>query len=233
MKTSLAHLPENKQEELALIKKIILEYVKETAMIILFGSYARGDWIEDCYVEDGTTYTYISDFDILVVTKNAKAAKCNPKWDRVRDKIDGNPSITRTTLIAHSIQFLNAHLRDNYYFFVEIINQGILVYDSGNYTLEKPKSLSSKKRQQKAQDYFEDWFESANSFLKGFNFYLKEQAYKEAAFSLHQATERYYMTFLLVFTDYKPKIHDLKELDAQGSQINPMMRKELPQATEK
>ena len=120
MQTSLAHLPEEKREELAFIKKIILEYIEETAMIILFGSYARGEWVEDYYVEDGTTYTYISDFDIMVVTQNAKAAKYNPKWDRIRDKIDGNPSITRTTLIAHSIHFLNAHLRDNYYFFVEV-----------------------------------------------------------------------------------------------------------------
>ena len=233
MKTSLAHLPEDKQEELAFIKKIILEYIEETAMIILFGSYARGEGIEDRYVEEGTTYTYISDFDILVVTQNAKAAQYNPKWDRIRDKIDGNPSITRTTLIAHSIHFLNAHLRDNYYFFVEIINQGILLYDSGHYTLEKPKSLSSKKRQQKAQDYFEDWFESANSFLIDFQNAFSRADYKQAAFLLHQATERYYMTFLLVFTDYKPKIHDLKELDAQVSQIKPTMRKVFPKATEK
>ncbi|MCG8340704.1 MAG: HEPN domain-containing protein, partial [Cytophagales bacterium] len=136
-------------------------------------------------------------------------------------------------LIAHSIHFLNAHLRDNYYFFVEIISQGILVYDSGNYTLEKPKSLSSKKRQQKAQDYFEDWFESASESFWGYGAYLKRGSYKKAAFELHQAAESYYMTFLLVFTDYKPKIHDLKELDAQVSQIKPMMRQVFPQATEK
>lgn len=84
IKKSLAHLPEDKQEALAFIKKIILEYIEETAMIILFGSYARGEGIEDRYVEDGTTYTYISDFDILVVTQKAKAAPYNPKWDRIK-----------------------------------------------------------------------------------------------------------------------------------------------------
>ena len=68
MKTSLEHLPVNKQEELSAIKEIILDCIPKTEMIILFGSYARGDWVEDVYQENGTTYEYISDFDILVVT---------------------------------------------------------------------------------------------------------------------------------------------------------------------
>lgn len=37
-------------------------------MVILFGSYAKGEQVEDIYSEKGTTYEYKSDFDILVVT---------------------------------------------------------------------------------------------------------------------------------------------------------------------
>ena len=33
--------------------------------IILFGSYARGTWVEDGYVKAGITYEYKSDFDLL------------------------------------------------------------------------------------------------------------------------------------------------------------------------
>jgi predicted nucleotidyltransferase len=40
-------------------------------MIILFGSYARGDWVED-YQEK---YEYVSDFDILIITKDKTSAK--------------------------------------------------------------------------------------------------------------------------------------------------------------
>ena len=57
---------------------------------------------------------------------------------------------------------------------MEIINQVILLYDNGHYTLEKPKSLSSKKRQQKAPDYFEDWFESGSRFYSHFSYDLKK-----------------------------------------------------------
>lgn len=39
-------------------------------MIILFGSYARGKYVEDRYISQGITYEYISDYDFLVVTKN-------------------------------------------------------------------------------------------------------------------------------------------------------------------
>ena len=42
MKTSLEHLPEHKQQELQRAVEIIREQVNPD-MLILFGSYARGD----------------------------------------------------------------------------------------------------------------------------------------------------------------------------------------------
>ena len=41
-------------------------------MIILFGSYARGDWVSDEYTEGHITYSYQSDLDIMVVLKKGK-----------------------------------------------------------------------------------------------------------------------------------------------------------------
>jgi predicted nucleotidyltransferase len=70
MKTSLSHLPQNKQDQLKALIKIVLDKVP-AEMIILFGSYARGDWVED-YQEK---YEYVSDFDILIVTKDKNSAK--------------------------------------------------------------------------------------------------------------------------------------------------------------
>ena len=49
MKKSLAHLPEDKRNELELIKDIILDKILDVRMIVLFGSYARGDWVEDIH----------------------------------------------------------------------------------------------------------------------------------------------------------------------------------------
>lgn len=61
----LSHLPQHMQNELAEIVKIICE-VDNPAKVILFGSHATGKWVEDEYVAKGTTYTYISDYDLLV-----------------------------------------------------------------------------------------------------------------------------------------------------------------------
>jgi len=51
MKKSLAHLPQDKQDELELIRDIILEKVPDVRMIVLFGSYARDEWVEDTHLE--------------------------------------------------------------------------------------------------------------------------------------------------------------------------------------
>lgn len=53
---------------------------------------------------------------------------------------------------------------------------------------------------------------SANDFYDTFNFCFEKNKYSQAAFLLHQVTERLYNCILLVFTRYKPKTHDLEEL---------------------
>lgn len=231
MTTSLSHLPKEKQEELAIIKEIILLNAP-VEMIILFGSYSTDRWVEDLYLEEGTTYEYASDFDIFVVTKKERSAEKDWRWVNIENKIRERKNLTDTHIIAHGIGLFNEKIRDNYYFFVEILEQGTMLYDSGNYKLATPQPLSPKKRKKKAEDYFEDWFESANDSFKVFNFCFKEQKYNEAAFNLHQATERFYTTFLLVFTDYKPKLHDIKKLGNLAIKIKGEMAIVFPRSTE-
>ena len=47
----ISHLPERKQVELQKIVKLIREHDRPE-MIILFGSYARGDWVEELFEFD-------------------------------------------------------------------------------------------------------------------------------------------------------------------------------------
>src|ERR1043165_2287287 len=61
----LKHLPLEKQKELKEIMKIICRN-PEVGMVILFGSYARGDQVEE-KEEDGIHFKYQSDFDLLVI----------------------------------------------------------------------------------------------------------------------------------------------------------------------
>ncbi|HEY4291337.1 MAG TPA: nucleotidyltransferase domain-containing protein [Puia sp.] len=74
MNTSLEHLPEHKQQQLKEITGIMVQAV-DPEKVILFGSHATGRWVEDRYTEGGITYEYISDYDILVITKSGEIRK--------------------------------------------------------------------------------------------------------------------------------------------------------------
>ncbi|MEO1219639.1 MAG: HEPN domain-containing protein [Bacteroidota bacterium] len=227
---TLTHLPAAKQKELSLIRERILERVKPE-MVILFGSHATGKWVEDHQVEDGTVYEYQSDFDILVVTP-AEKNYSDWVWQDIERKIQRDPRIGRTTLINHTIDFFDEKVRDQYYFFLDIYREGVLLYDSGNYVLEGPQELTPIKRLEKATDYFAYWMERGDDAIEGFKFYVGRKKYNEAAFQLHQATERYYATFLLIFTDYKPKTHDLGELRIRAGKVNAALQAAFLQRTE-
>ncbi len=66
-------LPERKQQEIHQTVDVLLSAAPVPVhFIILFGSYARGDWFDDCYVgDDGITYSYQSDYDLLVVVESS------------------------------------------------------------------------------------------------------------------------------------------------------------------
>jgi predicted nucleotidyltransferase len=74
MQTTLTHLPEYKQRQLSEITGIIVEAV-DPEKVILFGSHATGRWMEHRYTEGGITYEYISDYDILVITRSGETRK--------------------------------------------------------------------------------------------------------------------------------------------------------------
>ncbi len=231
MKRSLAHLPKHKQEELIEITSII-KVNPGVEMIILFGSYARGDWVEDVYTEGHITYEYKSDFDILVIVKNRQYARRIMTWDKMESAIHNSRTIkTWATVIVHDIIEVNKALSRGRYFFTDIKKEGVLLYGSKRYKLEKAQKLNPEERKQTAQEDFKNWFSSAKIFYMHFEYDLKMHTYKIGAFHLHQATERLYTAILLVFTHYKPKEHDIKTLGKQVSNLDPRFLPIFPRTT--
>lgn len=209
MKTSLNHLPETKQQQILQIVKIIKE-VAVPEKIILFGSYAKGKQVEHRYTgKDGIRYEYISDYDFLVVTKN-NTIKEYELEDIINNRTDKfEPSIN---LQIHEIDYINEGLEFGQYFFTDIVNEGILLFDTGKVHFAEPRKLTPTEEKEKAQRYFDIWFSGGSEFLKTSSFNLQNQQYKIGAFILHQASESFYYAALLVFTGYKPKTHNLWKL---------------------
>lgn len=235
MKTTLSHLPEHKQAELkAVLGALIPKYV-EIEMIILFGSYARGNWVEDKYTEGGNTYEYKSDYDLLIILSDDKKANADSFIYAVSDKLTDLKLPTPVNPIFHGIDFLNEALSEGNYFFADIKKEGIVLFNSSRYQLAEKRELSNTETQAKAQADFDQWFKSANMFYEDFvaNYdkgVKDEDYYKKAAFELHQATERYYGAIQLVFTSTKPKTHDLEILGGMAKACNMEFGKVFPKA---
>jgi len=54
-------------------------------MVILFGSYATGKWVEDRYIEKGITYEYRSDYDLLVVLTHEEFSQKIKIEDKIKE----------------------------------------------------------------------------------------------------------------------------------------------------
>jgi HEPN domain-containing protein/predicted nucleotidyltransferase len=232
MKKSLSHLPQRKRAELARIVTIIRDKAPATEMLILYGSYARGDYKEQKDLAPVRKSGHVSDYDILVVTSQKKTAANTTLWNNVTKKCDKLKLSTHVRLIAHDIQFLNIQLAEGQYFFADIKKEGCMLYDSGNYKLARKRKLKPAEQKRIAQDHFDKWFKNAKDFYITYQFHLEKKLYNLAAFDLHQAAEASYKAILLVFTGYNPNEHYLLVLGHMAGKHARALRNIFPRKTE-
>ncbi|HEX4181678.1 MAG TPA: HEPN domain-containing protein [Caulobacteraceae bacterium] len=244
MKASLDNLPELKRRELARVVEILFAEFEagiaggqaaakrqgQILKIILFGSYARGGWVDD------PVGGYVSDYDLLVVVSHEELTDVQDYWTEaeahlLREYQTTHKLTAPVSFIVHSLADLNQRLKRGQYFFNDTIRDGIALYEAPGHPLERPKKLKPAEALKDAQGYFDEWFPSAEAFARGAQFYIGEQRPKEAAFSLHQATERFYHCVLLVLTLYSPKSHKLNFLRSQCEQLDARLAKAWPRGT--
>ena len=225
MRKDLKHLPRGKQRELAHVVEILLEEFGkviatrkaprlrdgQVLKVILFGSYARTDWVED------PIGRYFSDYDILIIVDHEDLADTVEFWDTAEARIlkelsAGEKLRTPVNFIVHSLQDVNHQLERGRYFFVDIVRDGILLHDTPASNLVAPAELSPATALEEAEGFFEQWMESANEAFGTFELVLDKGWFKKAAFELHQTTEHLYNCTLLVLTLYTPKSHNLVRL---------------------
>ncbi|WP_395391191.1 HEPN domain-containing protein [Novosphingobium sp. BL-8A] len=221
MKTDLDHLPERKRHDLERVVQIIFaEFADLTAIatqnwkkqariskVILYGSYARGNWIED------HLGGYYSDYDILVVVSDERLA--DPElWSRAQDHLMREYGIAKRIsapvgMVVHSTADVNYQLSRSRPFFIDIVREGIELYSLDNTHFEQPKPLDTAVAFQESERNFKQWYGSAAEFLDLSYDAIKKGYKNRAAFLLHQATEHAYHAVLLTLTLYSPKSHNL------------------------
>ena len=236
MKQSLDHLPAGKRCELEFVVDTLrTEFAGALAnrtmprfrngkllKIILFGSYARGDWVED------PVGRYFSDFDILVVVNHEDLTDVPEFWSKAEETLvealaSGQHLRTPVSVIYHALDDVNEQLTLGRYFFTDIVRDGVVLFDEPGHPLAAPAPLSAEQALQESRDYYEEWLKSADQFFETGREHIARGAdwSKKAAFELHQAAERYYHTLFLVLTLYSPKTHSLNQLRKLAEGLDP------------
>lgn len=233
----LDHLPDTKRRELERVVKILFDEFEDatkTALspkrkagrilkVILFGSYARGDWVED------RLSGYRSDYDLLVVVNGQDFTDLHTYWDKADQHFIQELTVTQhiktpVNFIVHSLDDVNDQLARGRPFFSDIARDGILLYDAPGHTFAKPKALTSIEIGAEAKGYYDQWFSSANNRFDLAKVAMERGFQKDAAFDLHQTVERLYHCLLLTVTLYSPKSHRITVLRSQAENLDDHLR---------
>lgn len=240
VRTDVDHLPSVQHEELARVTQILMDEFAvaisratqpwkkngKIQKIVLFGSYARGDWVDE--PENG----YQSDYDLLVIVSHADLTDIAEYWYVAEDRILRDPTIGRpVNIIVHTLAEVNQGLTRGEYFWVDIARDGIALYEFPGVEFTTPRPLTSADAYEMAGAYFVDWLAKVDSGIKLANFAVQEGESKDAAFLLHQAAERAYTCFLLVRSQYVPRSHNLKFLRSLAEDKEPRLVECWPRAT--
>ena len=235
MKTSLSRLPQYAKDDLKQIVKLVVDKLPRTEMIILYGSYARGDFVEfDERFEFGILTSFMSDYDILVITSETDAKQAGRILETVDNLYYKRPEHqVPIQFINDDIGKFNSDLAARRYFYTDIKKEGILLYNSGNFKLERARKLNYKEIYTQAKEYYEKKTKRSEDF-----FFLAESAYASgryviASFNLHQACENLFYAIRLVFTLKNSKQHNLYKLLGSTHKYSPELRNIFSSSSDK
>ncbi|MDO4584241.1 MAG: HEPN domain-containing protein [Planctomycetia bacterium] len=233
MKTSLENLPRGHVRRLEAITQQIVHSIPTCEKVILFGSYARGDFVVcDRRFDFGVMTIYNSDYDILVVYPyQTDPTVVSQRLDRIKrayEKVHNDPP-TRPAIEFHVMtnKEFNKSVREGRYFYMDILKEGILLHSSGAPFPVREVSTPTQFHIM-AQEYFDEYFHRGNLFLLTTQCMEENEEYTMASFHLHQATEKLYHAVQLVFTLYKPKRHDLAKLRSATKSFAPELLAAFP-----
>ncbi|GAA3099203.1 nucleotidyltransferase and HEPN domain-containing protein [Rhizobium viscosum] len=229
---TLDHLPASKRRELARVLEIIFAEVEQfratklsakransqILKVILYGSYARGDWVED------RLSGYRSDYDILVIVNSEAFAQEQELWlsldehllqEQISHRIE-----TPIIPIVHSLHDVNDQLSRGRPFFVDIAKDGKILYEEEGHPLAQPKPLTKEEAAVEALQHFEKWYSQSSQFLETAENQINRGWLTMAAFNLHQSCESFYHCLLLTLTLYSPKSHRIKVLRSKAEEVD-------------
>lgn len=201
MRSSLEHLPERKQRELARVVEIIHEEFADALegssaafkkrgrilKVILFGSYARGTWVDEPHTMKG----YRSDYDILVIVSSKKLSE--PQYrEKATDRLLWDKGVSNSGGADRARRPGGEQLPGRWtVFFRRYSARGRHPLRARRSAAGQPKPLSPTDTLRLAQEHFEGRFPEAQLMLRTAVWQAGQigdvtEWGRLAAFSLHQ-----------------------------------------------
>uniref|UniRef100_UPI001954A848 hypothetical protein n=1 Tax=Escherichia coli TaxID=562 RepID=UPI001954A848 len=130
------------------------------------------------------------DYDLLVVVSHEDLADLGEFWRETEERLlaelsAGQRLRTPVSLIVHSLDDVNEKLKLGRYFFMDILREGVLLFEEPDHPFVDPQPLAPAAALKEAREYYEEWFESADEFLETAAFAMKRGFTKKAVFLLH------------------------------------------------
>jgi len=235
MNKNLDHLPASRQDNLAHIVAVLRDEFEQVTgfatgkkkhgrilKIILFGSHATGKWVNN------PAHGYVSDYDVLVIVNKRELVEEYKIWNAAEDRIALRVR-QPLNILVHTLEEVNDALVKGQYFFTDIKCEGIVLYETDKRELAEVGNLTPQEYKTIAEKHYDQWCGGARTFYIQYENALNIPDYKNAAFQLHQATERYFACLLLVLTNYKPYTHNLKQLNSLAISQNERIAEVFPQ----
>jgi uncharacterized protein len=240
----LSHLPDTKRRELERVVQVLFDEFEDATKsklsdkkklgrilkVILFGSYARGDWVED------RLSGYRSDYDLLIIVNSHQFTDLHEYWAKADEHFIRELTVTQhiktpVNFIVHSLEDVNDQVAKGRPFFSDIARDGIMLYEAPGHPLVKTKRLTDDEIRTEAQGYFDQWFPLVQHAVRLAETSMSDRVNRDAAFMLHQAAERAYHCALLVLTLYSPKSHRITMLRSQAEALDDRLKAIWPNET--
>ena len=127
----------------------------------------------------------MSDYDILVTLNEPTLADEYRIWHMVEERATlktGSP----VNLIVCTLREINHKLKQGHYFFTDISQEGVELYNYNHTELLTSVPLNTEEAKVIAQKHFGQWFKSANEIIDLSETAINKSYNSNAVFQLHQ-----------------------------------------------
>lgn len=206
-----------KGEELKNILDVILSIWANYILpefIYTFWEYVKNEEVFINIVKEwDQVVNYLEIINILIITRSPWKKKHSQLYRKINSLIKNEIKIkSPVNILIEDIYSFNEWVKEWRYFYLEIINNWVLLYNSWKFKIRKAKDISKEELREIQKEDFNSWFEIANEFFIDYKNAFLRESYRMAIFYLHQTVESLMTCYLLVKEWYKPKTHDLEVL---------------------